>query len=111
MYIMLYYNVCYCHINRILLSSISFTVLLPLSITQLLEMAANIALSLVLLGGFLVLGITTAPVSKFTSQTVKASTFVASDTKVRLIIDSVQLSQESIKRLQFQNLSSRLYRV
>ena len=50
-------------------------------------MAANFALAWAVLGGFLVVGITTAPtpVSKFSSQTVKADTFVASETKVRLI--------------------------
>ena len=50
-------------------------------------MAANFALAWAVFGGFLVLGITTAPtpVSKFSSQTVKAVTFVASETKVRLI--------------------------
>ena len=49
-------------------------------------MAANMALLFAVLGGFLVLGITTAPVAKFTSETVKASTFVASDTKVMDIL-------------------------
>ena len=48
-------------------------------------MAANFALAWAVLGGFLVLEISTAPVSKFSSQTVKADTFVASETKVRLI--------------------------
>ena len=72
----------FCQIKRILTSSVS---LLPLSRSRLLEMAANLALSLAVLGGLLVLGVTTSPVSKFSSQTVKAATFVASETKVRLI--------------------------
>ena len=70
-------------------------------------MAANIALSLALLGGFLVLGITTAPVSKFTSQTVKASTFVASDTKVRLI--TYQKTAINLARNQSKGYSFKIY--
>ena len=48
-------------------------------------MAANFAFAWAVLGVFLVLEISTAPVSKFSSQTVKADTFVPSETKVRLI--------------------------
>ena len=46
--------------------------------------ATNVALSLALLGGFLVVGIIAPPVAKFAAQTVKDSTFTASNTEVRL---------------------------
>ena len=45
--------------------------------------ATNVALSLALLGGLLVVGIRAPPVAKFSAQTVKDSTFTASNTEVR----------------------------
>ena len=45
--------------------------------------AANVALPLALLGGLLVVVIMAPPVAKFAAQTVKDSTFTASNTEVR----------------------------
>ena len=58
--------------------------LLPPSVVRALEMAAtNVALSLAILEGLLVVGIMAPPVAKFAVQTVKDSTFTASNTEVR----------------------------